>query len=175
MEVLGHFRVSAAPPSPRSNQWICISRRCRPQSQVFSPNVLNLLQFLSTVWFVCSGNTPRPAVQECQTKPADAEGGCIERWRNLPQDIPPLLPNSITTGYGSFGTPAPFMTAISWRHHVPPVRLEWGEWRYAGWRLSGVCSCFFVCTLEEYFSLHNFVLNMWWVALLIIKQNIKTR
>ena len=38
-----------------------------------------------------------------------------------------------------------------------------------------MCSCFFVCTLEEYFSLHNFVLNMWWVAFLIIKQNIKTR
>lgn len=94
MEVLDHFRVSAASPSPRSNHWICISRRCRPQSQVFSPNVLNLLQFLSTVWFVCSGNTPRPAVQECQTKPADAEGGCIQRGRNLPQDIPPLLPNS---------------------------------------------------------------------------------
>jgi len=65
------------------------------------------------MWFVCAWERPRPTVEERQTKPSNSEGGCIQRGRNLPQDIPALLTSSITTGYGSFGTPAPFVTAIS--------------------------------------------------------------
>lgn len=74
------------------------------------------LQFVSVACFVCLYNGPRPAVPVPVANPADTE--CyIQRGRNLPQDIPPLLPSkcsdSITTGYGSFGTPVPFLTAIS--------------------------------------------------------------
>ncbi|GFG40306.1 hypothetical protein Cfor_06387 [Coptotermes formosanus] len=83
------------------------------RSGTLFPVGVHVLVFLSTVWFVCVGKPPRPVVQERQTKSGDPEGGCIQRGRNLPQDIPALLPNSITTGYGSFGTPVPFVTAIS--------------------------------------------------------------
>jgi hypothetical protein len=80
---------------------------------ILSQTSQTLFQFLATVRSVCVWKSPRPPVQQLQTKPADSEGGYVQRARNLPQDIPALLPNSIKTGYGSFGTSAPFVTALS--------------------------------------------------------------
>jgi hypothetical protein len=75
------------------------------------------LQFASVTCFVCVYKGPRPAVPVPAENPGDSEKCCIQRGRNLPQDITPLRPSkcsdSITTGYGSFGTPVPFVTAIS--------------------------------------------------------------
>lgn len=83
----------------------------------FSKRFYFLLQFVSIVCFVFLEKRPRPVVPISQANPVDPEGGCTQKGRNLPQDIPSLLPSkchdSITTGYGSFGTPAPFLTAFS--------------------------------------------------------------
>jgi hypothetical protein len=81
--------------------------------------LIYLLQFIYVTCFMCLEKGPPPVVPVPQATAVDSEEGCIQRGRNLPQDIPPLLTSkcsdSITTGYGSFGTPAPFLTAISWR------------------------------------------------------------
>jgi len=77
------------------------------------PVGIHVLVFFATAWFVCVREGPLPTIQERQTKSSNSEGGCIQRGRNLPQDIPVLLSSTITTGYGSFGTPAQFVTAIS--------------------------------------------------------------
>lgn len=86
------------------------------RSGTLFPVGMHLLVFVSVTCFVCLYNGPGPAVPVPVANPGDAEC-CIQRGRNLPQDIPPLLPSkcsdSITTGYGSFGTPVPFLTAIS--------------------------------------------------------------
>ena len=108
-------------PSSPLNKHLTLPPSAVPWSSILSRT---LLQFFATMWFVCAWEGPRRTVQERQTKPSNSEGGCVQRGRNLPQDIP-VLTSSITTGYGSFGTPAPFVTAISWRHDVTVLAPPW--------------------------------------------------
>ncbi|KDR14079.1 MFS-type transporter SLC18B1-like [Zootermopsis nevadensis] len=87
------------------------------RSGTLFPVTTHILVFVSTVCFVLVEKRSRPVALLPQANPVDPEGDCTQRGRNLPQDIPPLLPSkchdSITTGYGSFGSPAPFLTPFS--------------------------------------------------------------
>ncbi|XP_069682376.1 MFS-type transporter SLC18B1-like [Periplaneta americana] len=81
------------------------------------PVGVHVLVFLAVAMFVWLGKGYPSRIQEPRPDPENPKVGCIQRVRNLPQDIPPLLPSkcsdAMPTGYGSFGSHSHFITAIS--------------------------------------------------------------